>query len=177
LSSSSRGVTVAPVAGSLADALKGLRQRRVAAVFVLAPKPFAPLTELSSADGHLLPLSYELSDTVFHPASLNAADYPTLVGAERVETVALDAVLIAPRWRENTPRHKELATFATLLFDRIGSLAGIGRHPKWQETNLAVPVENVTRLKAAQQWVATRLKISEQANAGGAAPALARESR
>jgi hypothetical protein len=173
----SRGVTVAPVAGTLGEALKGLRQRRISAVFVLAPKPFVPLTELSSADGHLLPLGYQLSDTPFHPASLKASDYPALVRAdEPVETVALDAVLIAPRLRETTPRHKELTVFATHLFDRIGSLVGIGRHPKWQETNLAAQVENVTRLKAAQQWVATRLKISEQASAT-AAPASATESR
>ena len=165
----SRGVTVTPVGGTLADALKGLRQRRVAAVFVLAPKPFAPLAELSSADGRLLPLAYELTDTAFHPASLGPADYPGLVrdGGE-VETVALDAILVASRGRQTTLRHKELATFAARFFDRIGSLAGIGRHPKWQETNLAVQVEKLTRFKAAQQWVAARMKISEEASAGSA---------
>lgn len=173
----SRGVTVAPVGGTLADALKGLRQRRVAAVFVLAPKPFAPLAELSSADAHLLPLPFDLSDAPFHPTSLNRADYPALVrDGDRVDALALDAVLIAPRSRETAPRHKDLAAFATRFFERIGSLAGIGRHAKWQETNLAANVENVTRFKAAQQWVATRLKISEQASARGASP-LATESR
>jgi hypothetical protein len=172
-----RGVTVAPVGGTLADALKALRQRRVAAVFVLAPKPFAPLTQLSSADAHLLPLAYDLADPTFHPASLSGADYPGLVrDGARIETVALDAILVAPRWRETAPRNKELAAFAARFFDRIGSLAGIGRHPKWQETNLAAQVENLTRFKAAQQWVATRLKISEQASAG-AASTHATESR
>jgi hypothetical protein len=135
------------------------------------------LTQLSSADAHLLPLAYDLADPTFHPASLSGADYPGLVrDGARIETVALDAILVAPRWRETAPRNKELAAFAARFFDRIGSLAGIGRHPKWQETNLAAQVENLTRFKAAQQWVATRLKISEQASAG-AASTHATESR
>jgi hypothetical protein len=168
-----RGVTVSPVGGSLQDALKGLRQRRVAAVFVLAPKPFAPLTALTAEGLHLLPLVHEPADDAFHPSLLTAADYPALLrDGERVETVALDAILIAPRWRENAPRQKDLAAFATRFFDRITSLAGIGRHAKWQETNLAVEVENAVRLKAAEQWVAARLNSGRQASAAGSAAGL-----
>ena len=45
-----RGIRVTPVAGSLADALAGLRQGRIAAAFILAPKPFAPVAELRGAN-------------------------------------------------------------------------------------------------------------------------------
>jgi hypothetical protein len=90
----------------------------------------------------------------------------------RVETVALDAVLVAPRWRENTNRQEELAAVTARLFERLGALGGAGRHPKWSETNLAAPVEGVRRLKAAQQWIAGRLKgrepVREAASTGGA---------
>ena len=154
-----RGISVTPVAGSFAAALGDLREGRIAAAFILAPKPFAPISELRASDGlRLLPLAYRTSDAPFHPAALGAADYPELIGAgERVETVALDAILVAPRWREDTPRQRELAAFTTRLFDRLGSL-GEGRHPKWKETNLATGVDGFLRLKAAQQWVASRLK-------------------
>lgn len=155
-----RGVAVAPVPGSLAEALNGLREGRVAAVFVLAPKPFAPLTDVRSGAGlRLLPLDYRPSDTAFHPAALGGADYPGLIPeGGRVETVALDAVLVAPRWREGTDRQEELAAFAARLFDKLGALGEAGRHPKWGETNLAATIDGLHRLKPAQQWVAARLK-------------------
>ncbi len=167
-----RGIRVTPVAGSLAGALAGLREGRVAAAFVLAPKPFAPLAELEGGV-RLLPLAYRSADADFHPAAFTAADYPGLVPeGGRVETVALDAVLVAPRWRENTDRQEELVAVMARLFERLGALGGAGRHPKWSETNLAAPVEGVRRLKAAQQWIAGRLKgrepVREAASTGGA---------
>jgi TRAP-type uncharacterized transport system substrate-binding protein len=153
----SRGLRVAPVGGSIDQAMEGLRQGRVAAVFILAPKPLAPLAELRGG-ATLLPLAYRSSDADFHPAALTAADYPGLIkeGA-RVETVALDAVLVAPRARDNAA---VLAAAATRLFERLGA-PGAGRHPKWAETNLAATVDGFPRLKPAQQWVAARLKARE----------------
>ncbi len=108
----------------------------------------------------MLPLAYRLSDETFHPAAFSAADYPGLVGpAERVESVALDAILVAPRWREDTRRQRELAAFTTRLFERLEGLGAA--HPKWKETNLASGVQGFSRSKAAQQWVAARLKGAE----------------
>lgn len=166
----SRGVTVAPVAGSLADAVAGLRAGRVVAAFVLAPKPFPLLAELPSGGGlRFLPLAYRASDEDFHPAALGVADYPGLIApGERVETLALDAILVAPRWRETSARQQELAAFTTRFFERLGALGGEGRHPKWSETNVAATVDGFPRLKPAQQWIAARLK-GREANAGAAA--------
>jgi uncharacterized protein len=168
----SRGIRVVPVAGSLAGSLAGLREGRVAAAFVLAPKPLASLAGLEGGL-RLLPLAYRSSDAGFHPAAFTAADSPGLVPPDgRVETVALDAVLVAPRWRENTDRQEELAAFTARLFERRDLLGGPGRHPKWSETNLAAPVDGVRRLKAAQQWISSRLKgrgaVREASVAGGA---------
>jgi hypothetical protein len=156
----SRGIAVTPVGGSFATALADLRAGRIAAAFILAPKPFAPLAGLRSVEGlHLLPLPYRASDGTFYPAALSAADYPGLLAAdERLETVALDAILVAPRWKENTPRQRELSAFTTRVFERLGAPGGEVRNPKWKDTNLAAAVEGFRRLKAAQQWVAARLK-------------------
>jgi hypothetical protein len=152
----SRGVSVNPVGGSLASAITRVREGRLAAAFILAPKPFPPLKELAHGL-RILPLVYRSSDRAFHPAALTHADYPGLIGErERIETVAVDAVLVAPRWRDNTPRQQELAAFTTRFFERLASL-GSG-HPKWSETNLASNVEGYPRLKPAEQWVAARLK-------------------
>jgi hypothetical protein len=156
----SRGVKVEPVSGSLDDALAGIKEKRIAAVFVLAPKPFAPLNALSAADGvRLLPLPYKTSDEAFYPASIGGADYPALVpDGGQVETVALDTVLVAPRWKDSSPRQQELTAFSRRLFEQFPDLLGEGRHPKWKETNLATVLDGPRRLRAAQDWVAAKLK-------------------
>jgi hypothetical protein len=155
-----RGVKVEPVSGTLDDALAGLKEKRVAAVFVLAPKPFSQLSALSDADGlRLLPLPYKTSDEAFYPASLASADYPALVpDGGQVETVALDTVLVAPRWRDSSHRQQELTAFSRRLFEQFPELLAEGRHPKWKETNLATALEGPRRLRAAQEWVAAKLK-------------------
>jgi hypothetical protein len=162
----SRRVAVVPTAGSLDDALTALREERIAAVFVLAPKPFAPLANLSAGDGlHFLPVLHDPSDGVFYPASLGAAAYPGLVENNHpIETVALDAVLVAPRWRDSSARQTELVRLTRRFFDRFAALSETGRHPKWEETNLAAPFDGVRRLKAAQELVAAKLKEGERAN-------------
>jgi hypothetical protein len=162
-----RGIAVTPVAGSLPDALQGLREKRIAAAFVLAPKPFAPVAELSAADGlRLLPLNYQISDEAFYPSGFAGADYPNLVSeGDAVETVAMDAILVAPRWRESTQRQKELAAFTRQFFDDLPTLRGTDRHPKWKETNLAAVVDGPRRLRAAQEWITAKLKERQQARA------------
>jgi hypothetical protein len=167
-----RGIRVVPAAGTRAEVLAGMREGRIAAAFILAPKPFAPLAEVSGL--RLLPLSYRSTDADFHPAAFTAADYPGLVPeGGRIETVALDAVLVAPRWRDGTPRQDELAAFATRLFERFAMLSGAGRHPKWREANLAATADGLTRLRPAQQWVAGRLK-GREANAALSVPGAPR---
>jgi hypothetical protein len=162
-----RGIKVAPAPGTFSEALQGLREKRVAAVFVLAPKPFAPLAELSAADGvRLLPLGHRASDEVFYPSTFAAADYPNLIPAgDVVETVAMDAVLVAPRWRESSPRQKELSAFTRRVFEELPALLEPGRHPKWKETNLAAAIESPRRLRSAQEWITAKLKEQHQARA------------
>jgi uncharacterized protein len=155
-----RGVPVAPVRGTFEDAMVAVREGTLAAAFVLAPKPYAPLAQITASEGlRLVPLDYRVSDEHFHPAVLGSDAYPGLVGeAGRVGTVALDAVLIAPRWRESSPRQKELVTFARTLLERAPALAREGRHPKWRDVNTAAEVDGIRRLRTVQDWVQARLR-------------------
>ncbi|GGH18547.1 hypothetical protein GCM10007036_20830 [Alsobacter metallidurans] len=162
-----RGVAVTPAGGTLAEALVGLREGRIAAVMLLAPKPFAPIAELGGGGGlHLVPVSYAALGENYDPASFSSADYPGLVrDGERVETAAVDAVLIAPWWRESSPRQQELTTASRALMERFPELLKEGRHPKWKETNLAAVVDGKRRLKAADQWVQSQIKRRRAASA------------
>jgi TRAP-type uncharacterized transport system substrate-binding protein len=157
-------VTVKPVAGSLQEALGGLREGRVAAVMVLAPKPFEPLAALTSSDGvKLLPVSHGAATSAFYPAVITAAAYPGLVPDDRpVESVALDAILVAPWWRDSSPRQDELTAMTRRLLEHFSALQEPGRHPKWEETNLAAALPGLRRLKPADQWVAAKLKEADR---------------
>ncbi|HEU4520210.1 MAG TPA: hypothetical protein VFS03_11905, partial [Microvirga sp.] len=159
-----RAVPVAPVRGSFEDAMVAVREGTIAAAFVLAPKPFAPLASIEAAEGlRLVPLDYRTSDGRFHPAALGPEDYPGLVRESgRVGTVALDAILIAPRWRENSPRQKELVAFARTLLERAPALTREGRHPKWRDVNAAAEVAGIRRLRAAQEWVQAKLRDNQR---------------
>jgi uncharacterized protein len=167
-----RAVPVAPVRGSFEDAMVAVREGTIAAAFVLAPKPFAPLASIEAAEGlRLVPLDYRTSDDSFHPAALTGADYPGLVRESgRVDTVALDAILIAPRWRESSPRQKELVTFARTLLERAPALTREGRHPKWRDVNAAAEVAGIRRLRAAQDWVQAKLRDNQRLSGPPAAP-------
>jgi hypothetical protein len=157
-------VTVKPASGSLQEALSGLGDGKVAAVFVLAPKPFEPLAGLKSEDGvKLLSVSHAAGKSSFYPAVLTDAAYPGLVLADRpVETVALDTILIAPWWRDSSPRQQELTAMTRRLLERFPALQEAGRHPKWDETNLASTLPGLRRLKPVDQWVAGKLKEAER---------------
>jgi hypothetical protein len=168
---SEHNVTVKPASGSLQEALSGLRDDKVAAVFVLAPKPFEPLAGLKSEDGvKLLSVSHAAKSS-FYPAVITDAAYPGLVSADSpVETVALDAVLIAPWWRDSSPRQDELTAMTRRLLERFPALQEAGRHPKWDETNLAATLPGLRRLKPADQWVAGKLKETERKGGDSDAP-------
>ncbi|WP_460450377.1 TAXI family TRAP transporter solute-binding subunit [Alsobacter sp. SYSU BS001988] len=160
-----RGVEVVALHGSLEDASADLREGRAAAFVLLAPKPFAPLAQLDAGAGaHLVAISYRGVGEAYDPSSFTAADYPAWVRpGERVETLAADAVLVAPWWRESSPRQKELTAAARTLFERFPGLLREGRHPKWKETNLAAAVDRVRRLKTAQLWVQSQIKVRPEA--------------
>ena len=155
-----RGVEVVAAPGSFADALAAVQQGKVAAAVALAPKPFAPLTDAGTTDGlHLVPVALGGLGGGYDPAALTSADYPGLVkDGERVETVAADAVLIAPWWRESSPRQQELNAATKAIFTTFPALLKDSRHPKWRETNLAAVVEGARRAKSADQWVQSEMK-------------------
>ena len=109
---SEHNVTVKPASGSLQEALSGLRDDKVAAVFVLAPKPFEPLVGLKSEDGvKLLSVSHAAKSS-FYPAVITDAAYPGLVSADSpVETVASGSAY-SPTQRSPAQSRRPNAVFA-----------------------------------------------------------------
>jgi len=72
---------------------------------------------------------------------------------EKVDTIAVPAVLAAYNWAPNTDRYRKLATFVDSFFAKFPTFQNPPFHPKWKEVSLSAPLAGWNRLPAAQQWL------------------------
>lgn len=124
-------------------ALEHLRRGDIAAMFVVGGKPVPMLQAIEPGTGlHFLPvpLNARLLDD-YLPTTLGHGQYPNLVPpGPPVGTVAVDALLVTLSTPSDSARAKRVNRFIDALFGRFDRFHGPGRHPKWQEVNLAAQV-------------------------------------
>jgi hypothetical protein len=149
------GLRVSEVHLGQDEALEEMRQGRVAATAVLAPKPAAFVERLRRESGfHLISLPYPTNPVLPLPTALLHEDYPALIPAgESVDTVAVGTVLMAYNWPEKSSRYRLLDTFVDAFFSRYSEFQATSRHPKWQEVNLAADLPGWKRFKPAERWL------------------------
>ncbi len=149
-------VDVEPTSYDQALALEKLKSGEIAAMIYVTGKPARQFTGVTAKDGlHFvsIPYSMGLSD-VYLPAQLTAEDYPGLVAAdERVETLAVGAVLAVFNWSADSPRYRSMARFIDAFFSRIDEFQQAPRHKKWTEVSLTARVPGWRRFAAAEQWL------------------------
>jgi hypothetical protein len=63
------------------------------------------------------------------------------------------SILAVYGWPEGTERHKRVQRFVEAFFSKFDEFLKPGRHPKWQEVNLAATVPGWKRFKGAQDWI------------------------
>jgi TRAP transporter TAXI family solute receptor len=168
------GVRPVEVNMGQADAIEKMRSGEVAATIFVAGKPGTAFVKAPRDAGlHFLPVRYgETFAESYYPAVLEPSDYPGLIGpGERVETIAVGAVLVAFNWPARTDRYRRLETFVEAFFGKFDGFQAAPRHPKWREVNLATEVPGWKRFEPARKWLEQR---SAQASAG-ADPALKSE--
>jgi TRAP transporter TAXI family solute receptor len=147
------GIAVDSVPREPADALDEVRAGAVAAAVLVGGKPLAPVSALPK-DGslRLLPLPAPAGEG-YVPAVLRSEDYPAMIPPQAmVETVAVAAVLVAPKGVDETARR--VAKHAPALLEAIARLAVAERHPKWRDVNLGAVLPGWSRLEAAETWLA-----------------------
>jgi TRAP transporter TAXI family solute receptor len=128
-------------------ALNKLRAGEIAAMVFVAGKPARLFAGIPPDSGlRFLPIrpTPALMET-YLPATLLAADYPTLVPAEGVETIAVGAVMAVYAWTPGSERHRKVARFVEALHSRFDEFLRPPRHPKWREVNLAAQVPGWVR--------------------------------
>jgi TRAP transporter TAXI family solute receptor len=139
-------------------AMEKLKTGEVDAVIVVGGKPYKSVSSFGN-DGrfHLVKVDYEKPlQGDYLPATLTSKDYPNLIAdGEKVDTIAVPALLAAYNWAPNTDRYRKLALFVDAFFTKFPQFQNPPFHPKWKEVSLAAPLAGWQRLPAAQQWLDT----------------------
>jgi TRAP transporter TAXI family solute receptor len=136
-------------------ALEKMRAGEIDAVIVVGGKPYKAVSSFKDDRFHLVNVDYAKPlQSDYFPATLSAKDYPNLVAeGEKVDTIAVPAVLAAYNWAPNTDRYRKLANFVDAFFTKFPTFQNPPFHPKWKEVSLSAPLADWTRLPAAQQWL------------------------
>src|SRR5262245_37964315 len=122
------------------DAFEALKKGEIAATILIAGKPTGSTAKLKAQDGfRILPVAFEKPlQADYLPATLTNEDYPGLIApGQKVETIAVSAVLIAFNWPKGTDRYRRIQRFVETFFPRLADFQKAPRHPKWKEANLA----------------------------------------
>jgi TRAP transporter TAXI family solute receptor len=137
-------------------ALDKLKKGEVDAVIAVQGKPSKATTQIDDDNLHLVPIEYAKALQVdYLPAELDYEDYPKLIDkGQRVDTIAVPAVLAAYNWAPNTDRYRRLAHFVDVFFSKISDFQKPPFHPKWKEVSLTASLPGWTRFKPAQDWLA-----------------------
>jgi uncharacterized protein len=138
------------------DGLEQVKTGQIAATLFVAGRPATAVARLAKDSGYKLlavPYTRELEND-YLPAQFTNVDYPNLLDAnQRVETIAVGAVLASFNWERGNDRYRKTAAFTEALFTNLANLQKAPRHPKWKEVNFTSPLPGWTRFPAAQEWL------------------------
>ena len=120
-------------------------------------KPVDFFTRIPPNSGlHLVPIPYTKTFADYYTlGEFDAKDYPSLIAeGEKIETVAVPAVLSVFNWPRGSDRYRRIERFTERLFANWDQFLVTPRHPKWREVNLGATVPGWTRHVIAEQMLA-----------------------
>ncbi|MFZ2079095.1 MAG: TAXI family TRAP transporter solute-binding subunit [Xanthobacteraceae bacterium] len=148
------GINVDQVMIDQPTALQKLQSGQVDAIARVIPKPIDFFGKIPQNSGlHLvnIPFTKKFED-LYTLGEFTKQDYPNLLqGQDRIDTIAVPAVLAVFNWQKNTDRYNCVERFIEYLFSRWDTLQHPPYHPKWRDVNLAATVPGWTRFSAAEQ--------------------------
>jgi len=146
------------------DAFEALKKGEIAATILIAGKPTGSTAKLKAQDGfRILPVAYEKPlQADYLPATLTSEDYPGLIApGQKVETIAVSAVLIAFNWPKGSDRYRRIQKFVENFFPRLAEFRKAPRHPKWKEANLAAVLPGWKRFEGAEEWLRRNEQVAQ----------------
>ena len=136
-------------------AMEKMKNGEIDAVIVCGGKPYKSVSNFKDDRFHLVPVDYSRPlQGDYLPATLTSKDYPNLIAeGEKVDTIAVPAVLAAYNWAPNTDRYRKLSLFVDAFFTKFPQFQNPPFHPKWREVSLSAPLADWQRLPAAKIWL------------------------
>ncbi|HTE78626.1 MAG TPA: TAXI family TRAP transporter solute-binding subunit [Xanthobacteraceae bacterium] len=146
------GINVEQVLIDQPTALQKLQAGQVDAIARVIPKPIDFFGKIPQNSGlHLVNIPFTKTfEDLYTLGEFNKQDYPNLLqGQDRIDTIAVPAVLAVFNWPKNTDRYAKVDRFIQYLFSRWDALQHPPYHPKWRDVNLAATIPGWTRFSVA----------------------------
>jgi uncharacterized protein len=146
-----------PVFLEQSEAFEKLRNGEIDAVVYVGGKPSAAFQRLRYIDRvHFLDVDF--ADTLrqdYVPGLLTHDDYPDLIAPdERVSTISVASVLVLSDRRTQSQQYRNMSALVERLFRNVRRMKSKRYHPKWQEVNIAAPLQDWQRFNGAKAWLA-----------------------
>jgi TRAP-type uncharacterized transport system substrate-binding protein len=158
------GINVEQVMIDQPTALQKLRSGEVDAIARVVLKPIDFFSKIPADSGlHLvnIPFTKQFED-YYTLGEFTKQDYPNLLqGQDRIDTIAVPAVLAVFNWSRKTDRFRKVERFVQYLFDRWDTFQHPPYHPKWHDINLAATVPGWTRFSVAEEML-QKMKTQQQ---------------
>jgi hypothetical protein len=136
-------------------ALEKMRNGEIDAVVLITTKPLDVFVKRQWDEGFkFLPVEYGPKFQDYYLASnLEHADYPNLIGDQRIASIAVPIIPASYNWRPDSPRYLRIARFTDKLFGGIDKLGSPGFDPKWKDVSLTAKAAGLERFRVAQKWL------------------------
>jgi TRAP-type uncharacterized transport system substrate-binding protein len=150
------GVQVEQILIDQQSALRKLHSGEVAALVRVVGKPVDFFSRIPpNSDLHLLSIPFTSTFADYYTVGqFEGKDYPSLITeGEKVDTIAVPAVLSVFNWPRGSDRYRRIERFAERLFSQWDQFLMPPRHPKWRDVNLGATVPGWTRHVVAEQML------------------------
>lgn len=150
------GIDVNEVLIDQSSALQKLQSGEIDAIARVIPKPVDFFSKIPPNSGlHLVDIPFtKMFEDHYTLGEFTKQDYPNLLeGKDRIDTIAVPAVLAVFNWGADTDRYRKVQRFVQYLFTNFSKLQRPPFHPKWRDVNLAATVPGWTRFGVAQDML------------------------
>jgi TRAP transporter TAXI family solute receptor len=150
------GIKVQDVLIDQPTALQKLKAGEIDALVRAVPKPIGFFSQIPANSGlHLVNIPFTKQFTDFYTlGEFTKQEYPNLLqGKDRIDTIAVPAVLAVYNWPEKSERYRKVQRFIQYLFTHWDKFQHPPYHPKWKDINLAATVPGWTRFSVAEEML------------------------
>jgi len=150
------GINVEQVMIDQPTALQKLKSGEVDAIARVVLKPIDFFSKIPPNSGlHLVNIPFTKTFEDFYTlGEFTKEEYPNLLqGKDRVDTIAVPAVLAVFNWQKKTDRYRKVERFVQYLFNRWDKFQHPPYHPKWRDINLTATVPGWTRFSVAEEML------------------------